>query len=237
MPRPVPPAILQDPEAPLYALDRYARRDIAKTLLPRQFSEEQWAQLEEGIGAAKASLTLNETCTVANVVCVLRDLDRTPAKRRRALRILADPAAAIDHDTAQAVSRHASAVLGGEPGAAERLELSAWQRIRELERKERAYPSTEALALFCSYLQLIWGEATGRWLFHGAPRRNVLACRRFALAVLGAADIGPASLFDNPGRLDEYLKMPWPEMEPIQHYFGTFVDRNFAAARGIPGSP
>jgi len=206
MPRADLPKLAARPTITPFKLTRADRRNIARSIRVNQLPSTVIELIEWNVACYRAVKSGANTCTVANTLFALRQLEKKGRGRREALDLLANDRAAVDYTTLDAIQNLAKAVLAEQPRAGEKLRTAAQQRIAELPQHPRILPASEPLRFFCGVLREIFKVATVHLNDPIAPEKAWHLCRRFALAVFDAANIERVHFFEHPARLTEYLQ-------------------------------
>jgi hypothetical protein len=205
MPRAYLPKLAPTLKVQHFTLTPAQRQSIAATIPLKDLPPHIIELIEHAVGCFLATQAGSKTCTVANVLFVLAQLDKKGRACRDALIFLADDRAAVDYTTHDALQNLAKAALAKEPGADEKLLAAARRRAAELRQHPRIVPATEPLRFFCGILREIFNVAAADLKGRITPEQAWRRCRRFSYAVLKAADVEPHYFLAHRARLTEYL--------------------------------
>jgi hypothetical protein len=206
MPRARLPKLTARPKVVPFKLTRSDEENIAGTIPGAKDLSPQVKQLiEENVTAYRAAEQGSSSCTVANTRFVLRQLEKKGRGRQDALDLLSNDRAAVDYETLDRLQFLAKATRNKEAGAEEALLKAARQRDAELKQHPRVTPRSEPLRFFCGVLRKIFKVASAH-LDKPTSEEEWRLCRRFASAVLKAANIERDHFIAHPDRFTEYLQ-------------------------------
>jgi hypothetical protein len=205
MPRAYLPKLAPTLRAQHFTLTPAQRQSIAATIPSKDLPQNIIELIEYATGCYLATQAGSKTCTIANALFVLAQLEKKGSVRRDALILLADDRGAVDYTTHAALQNLAKAALAKEPGADEKLLAAARRRAAELRQHARIVPETEPLRFFCGILREIFNVAAIDLKGRITPGEAWRRCRRFSYAVLKAANVERHHFLAHRARLTEYL--------------------------------